>query len=92
MWFVSCSLNCVDWFLLPPASDSVISEVSKAAKGRFIGDPSYVYEHSEVVRRGEGDEAQEEEIVVSVIKQIKSKGEALRVRVRTKGKTRMNEG
>lgn len=36
----------MDWFLLPSATDSMIEEVSKAAKGRFTGDPSYVYEHS----------------------------------------------
>lgn len=76
MWFVVCSFNCMDWFLLPPASDSVISEVSKAAKGRFIGDPSFVYKHTEVLRRGESDEAQVDEIVVSVINQDKSKGES----------------
>jgi len=49
----------MDWFLLPPATDSMIEKVSKAAKGRFMGDPSYVYEqnvHS-------GDEAVEEAMV-----------------------------
>uniref|UniRef100_UPI0037E9A2D5 radial spoke head protein 9 homolog n=1 Tax=Semicossyphus pulcher TaxID=241346 RepID=UPI0037E9A2D5 len=50
------SFNCMNWFLLPPATDSMIEEVSKAAKGRFIGDPSYVYEHIEVCRQGERDE------------------------------------
>lgn len=45
----------MDWFLLPPATDSMIQEVCKTAKGRFIGDPSYVYEHVE------------DEVVVSMI-------------------------
>lgn len=66
----------MDWFLLPPASDSMINEVSKATKGRFIGDPSYVYEHLEIRRRGEGDDAEEEEIVVSVINHMKLKGQS----------------
>ncbi|XP_068564369.1 radial spoke head protein 9 homolog [Cebidichthys violaceus] len=34
------SFNCMDWFLLPSATDSMIEEVTKAAKGRLIGDPS----------------------------------------------------
>ncbi|KAM3602770.1 uncharacterized protein V6R79_010189 [Siganus canaliculatus] len=38
------SFNCMDWFLLPNATDSLIEQVSKAAKGCFQGDPSYVYE------------------------------------------------
>lgn len=57
----------MDWFLLPPATDSMIEEVSKAAKGRFMGDPSYVYEHLEIRRQGERDDAIEEEVVVSSI-------------------------
>ncbi|XP_018551686.1 LOW QUALITY PROTEIN: radial spoke head protein 9 homolog [Lates calcarifer] len=60
------SFNCMDWFLLPPATDSMIDEVSRAAKGRFTGDPSYVYEHLEIRRQGEGDEAEEEEVVTKV--------------------------
>lgn len=39
----------------------MIEEVSKAAKGRFMGDPSYVYEHLEIRREGE----REDEAVVS---------------------------
>ncbi|KAM7368040.1 hypothetical protein PAMP_014293 [Pampus punctatissimus] len=60
------SFNCMDWFLLPPATHSMIEDVSKAAKGRFIGDPSYVYEHLEIQRQGEEDEAVEEEVVTKV--------------------------
>ncbi|XP_051792619.1 radial spoke head protein 9 homolog [Acanthochromis polyacanthus] len=47
------SFNCMDWLLLPAATDSMISEVSKAARGRFIGDPSFVYERAEVNRKSE---------------------------------------
>ncbi|XP_041814670.1 radial spoke head protein 9 homolog [Chelmon rostratus] len=50
------SFNCMDWFLLPPATDSMVEEVSTAAKGHFIGDPSYVYERVEIRRQGEKDE------------------------------------
>ncbi|KAJ0026948.1 hypothetical protein NQD34_017948 [Periophthalmus magnuspinnatus] len=59
------SFNCMDWYLLPPATDSMIQEVFKAAKGRFMGDPSYVYEDVEIQRKGEGEEAIAEELVVS---------------------------
>lgn len=51
----------MDWFLLPPATDSMILDVSKAAQGRFIGDPSFVYEYLEIHRQGD----REEEAVVS---------------------------
>ena len=65
--FVIFSFNCMDWFLLPPATHTMIEEVSKAARGRFMGDPSYVYELIEIQRQGEGEEAVEEEVVVSMI-------------------------
>ncbi|KAM8831596.1 radial spoke head protein 9 homolog [Spinachia spinachia] len=42
------SFDCVDWFLLPSATESMIQEVSVVAKRRFVGDPSYVYEHVEM--------------------------------------------
>ncbi|KAM9339169.1 radial spoke head protein 9 homolog [Symphorus nematophorus] len=57
------SFNCMDWFQLPPATPSMIEEVSKAAKGRFTGDPSHVYEHVEILRQGDMDE---EEVVTKV--------------------------
>ncbi|XP_059213174.1 radial spoke head protein 9 homolog [Centropristis striata] len=60
------SFNCMDWFLVPPATDSMIEEVSKAAKGRFIGDPSYVYAQLQIRRQGEGDDAVEEEVEFKV--------------------------
>ena len=34
-------------------------------KGRFTGDASYEYEHTEIKRIGEGEDAQEEESTVS---------------------------
>ncbi|XP_028253025.1 radial spoke head protein 9 homolog [Parambassis ranga] len=52
------SFNCVDWFVLPTATDSMIEEVSKLGTGQFIGDPSFVYE---INKRAEGPEAVEEE-------------------------------
>ncbi|KAJ0060894.1 hypothetical protein NL108_001742, partial [Boleophthalmus pectinirostris] len=57
--------NCMDWNLLPPATDSMIQEVFKAAKGRFMGDPSYVYENVVIQKKGEGEEAEAEELKVS---------------------------
>ncbi|CAB1429317.1 unnamed protein product [Pleuronectes platessa] len=63
------SLNCVDWFLLPPATVPLIDQVSSAAKGRFTGDPSHVYEHRDIRRRGDGDE--EEEVVTKVNEEIR---------------------
>uniref|UniRef100_A0A3P8SC58 Radial spoke head protein 9 homolog n=1 Tax=Amphiprion percula TaxID=161767 RepID=A0A3P8SC58_AMPPE len=59
------SYNCMDWFLLPAATDSMASEVSKAARGRFIGDPSFVYECVEVNRKSE-DGAAEDGVVNKV--------------------------
>ncbi|CAJ1077151.1 LOW QUALITY PROTEIN: radial spoke head protein 9 homolog [Xyrichtys novacula] len=58
------SFNCMDWFLLPPATDSMMEEVSRAAGGFFTGDPSFVYEHVEIRQRADGDE--EEEVVTKV--------------------------
>uniref|UniRef100_A0A3Q3X484 Radial spoke head protein 9 homolog n=1 Tax=Mola mola TaxID=94237 RepID=A0A3Q3X484_MOLML len=50
------SFNCMDWFLLPPATGSMMAKVAKAAKGHFMGDPSYVYEHIEISRQGDREE------------------------------------
>lgn len=50
----------MDWFLLPPATESMIQDVSLSAKGRFMGDPSHVYEHVKPPRQGDP-----EEVVVS---------------------------
>ncbi|XP_061756745.1 radial spoke head protein 9 homolog isoform X2 [Nerophis ophidion] len=38
------SFNCIDWFLIPTTTTAMIEDVSKTAKGRFEGDPSFVYE------------------------------------------------
>ncbi|XP_036406510.1 radial spoke head protein 9 homolog [Megalops cyprinoides] len=60
------SLNCMDWQLLPPPTDTMLAEVSAAAKGRFTGDPSFEYERVETRRQGEGDEAMKEEFTMKV--------------------------
>ncbi|XP_077090902.1 radial spoke head protein 9 homolog [Siphateles boraxobius] len=60
------SLNCLDWHLLPQATESMTADVALAAQGRFTGDPSYVYEHTETRAEGEGDEATEVEVTVKV--------------------------
>lgn len=57
----------MDWHLLPPATDALAADVAVAAKGRFIGDPSHQYEHTETRRRGDGDDAAEGEVTVSQI-------------------------
>lgn len=46
----------MDWFLLPPATESMIQDVSLSAKGRFMGDPSHVYEHVKPPRHGDPEE------------------------------------
>uniref|UniRef100_A0A673NPK1 Radial spoke head protein 9 homolog n=1 Tax=Sinocyclocheilus rhinocerous TaxID=307959 RepID=A0A673NPK1_9TELE len=58
------SLNCMDWHLLPLATESMIADVALAAQGRFTGDPSH--EHTEMRIKGEGDDATEEEVTVKV--------------------------
>ncbi|XP_068088720.1 radial spoke head protein 9 homolog [Hyperolius riggenbachi] len=55
------SLNCMDWCLLPPATEAIIAE-AKVIKGRFIGDPSHEYEHTVRKKVGEGEAAYEEEV------------------------------
>lgn len=39
-------------------------------KGRFIGDPAHEYEHIEIQKIGEGEDATEEESTVSRLKFI----------------------
>ncbi|KAK3518177.1 hypothetical protein QTP70_033873 [Hemibagrus guttatus] len=60
------SFNCMDWHLLPHATEALTEEVALVAKGRFIGEPSHTYEHTEIRHRGEGDDAVEEEVMVKV--------------------------
>ncbi|XP_068610003.1 radial spoke head protein 9 homolog [Brachionichthys hirsutus] len=56
------SFNCVDWFLLPAVSGAAAEEVGKAAKGRFTGDPSHVYERQGEGERGERGEEEETKV------------------------------
>ncbi|KAK3093487.1 hypothetical protein FSP39_016321 [Pinctada imbricata] len=59
------SKDCVHWGLLPPATKAM-REQSKLAKGRFTGDPSYEFEHTEMKKTGEGDDAVEEEETINI--------------------------
>jgi len=59
------SLDCVAWGLLPEATQAMRDQCS-LVKGRFTGDPSYEYEHTEIKRIGEGEEAQEEENTITI--------------------------
>ena len=43
-----------------------MKQKAKLAKGRFTGDPSFEFEHVEVKKSGEGDEATEEEETVRI--------------------------
>ena len=62
MFYIS-SKDCVRWALLSPATD-LMKQQSKLCKGRFTGDPSYEFEHIEIKKVGEGEEATEEEETV----------------------------
>ncbi|XP_072912181.1 radial spoke head protein 9 homolog isoform X3 [Hemitrygon akajei] len=46
------SFNCMDWKLLPPATDEMIVR-SMLIKGRFMGDPSHEYEKTVVKKVNE---------------------------------------
>lgn len=65
LWTVPSSFNCVDWFLLPTVTDSMMEQVAKAARGYFTGDPSFVYE-AQTHTYTEADNAAED-AVVSII-------------------------
>ncbi|XP_047413370.1 radial spoke head protein 9 homolog isoform X4 [Sciurus carolinensis] len=58
-------LNCTDWSLLPPATEEMVAQIAMV-KGRFMGDPSHEYEHTELQKVNEGDKVFEEEVVVQV--------------------------
>ena len=58
------SLNCMEWSLLPPATEEMVTPTS-VVKGRFMGDPSHEYEHTELQKVNEGEKVFEEEVVVS---------------------------
>ncbi|ELT88698.1 hypothetical protein CAPTEDRAFT_118743 [Capitella teleta] len=59
------SKNLVNWGLLPPATPEM-KEKAKLAKGRFTGDPSFEFEHTEIKKIGEGEEQTEEEETVTI--------------------------
>ncbi|KAM5286371.1 radial spoke head protein 9 homolog isoform 3-T3 [Hipposideros larvatus] len=59
------SLNCMEWSLLPPATEEMTVQAA-VVKGRFMGDPSHEYEHTELQKVNEGDKVFEEEVVVQV--------------------------
>lgn len=66
-FFFFYSQDCVHWGLLPVVTESMRHNCS-FVKGRFTGDPSYEYEHTETkkVENQDGDRvdgAEEENIV-----------------------------
>ncbi|XP_059838731.1 radial spoke head protein 9 homolog isoform X2 [Hypanus sabinus] len=68
------SFNCMDWKLLPPATDEMIVR-SMLIKGRFMGDPSHEYEKTVVKKVNEEQtdqdiEVKEEERLTSTIELI----------------------
>ncbi|XP_021248390.1 radial spoke head protein 9 homolog isoform X2 [Numida meleagris] len=71
------SLNCVEWSLLPPATEEMV-ERAERLKGHFQGDPSFEYEYGEVNREDDerslddGKELtiKEENRLVATIEQI----------------------
>ncbi|XP_030051597.1 radial spoke head protein 9 homolog [Microcaecilia unicolor] len=56
------SLNCLDWSLLPPATENMILEASEVI-GRFIGDPSHEYEYASTRNKADEDKADEDDPV-----------------------------
>ncbi|XP_031203485.1 radial spoke head protein 9 homolog [Mastomys coucha] len=59
------SLNCTEWSLLPPATEEMAIQTS-VVSGRFMGDPSHEYEHTELQKVNEGEKAFDEEVVVQI--------------------------
>jgi len=59
------SKDCIQWGVLPPATKGT-RDTAKLAKGRFTGDPSHEFEHVEVRKIGEGEEATEEEETIQI--------------------------
>ncbi|KAL6037644.1 hypothetical protein STEG23_020025 [Scotinomys teguina] len=56
------SLNCIEWSLLPPATEEMIAQTA-VVNGRFMGDPSHEYEHTELQKVNEGEKVFDEEVV-----------------------------
>ncbi|XP_032626305.1 radial spoke head protein 9 homolog isoform X1 [Chelonoidis abingdonii] len=71
------SLNCVEWSLLPPATEEMITQTA-GLKGCFQGDPSYEYDPTEkkgeenerIYEEEDGPMIKEEIRLVSIIDQI----------------------
>ncbi|XP_024621868.1 radial spoke head protein 9 homolog [Neophocaena asiaeorientalis asiaeorientalis] len=62
---LGATLNCMEWSLLPPATEEMEMQTS-VVKGRFMGDPSHAYEHTELQKVNEGEKVFEEEVVVQI--------------------------
>ncbi|KAE8600135.1 hypothetical protein XENTR_v10013090 [Xenopus tropicalis] len=67
------SLNCVDWCLLPPATDAHIAQ-TQGIKGRFVGDPAHEYEYIVRNTAGGGDSALEEELTTHIKEEVRLTG------------------
>ncbi|NXS43769.1 RSPH9 protein, partial [Balaeniceps rex] len=67
------SLNCVEWSLLPPATEEMVAQAEQL-KGRFLGDPSFEYEYTEInaedAEDGKEPVIKEESRLVATIEQI----------------------
>ncbi|NWV85376.1 RSPH9 protein, partial [Dasyornis broadbenti] len=71
------SLNCLDWSLLTPATEEMLALVEQL-KGRFQGDPSFVYELGEInaeaaarlIEGGKEPVIKEEARLIATIEQI----------------------
>jgi len=64
------SKDCAQWGLLPPATEEM-KEKAHLAKGRFTGDPSFEFEHTEIKKVGEGDEQTDEEEMIAIKEEIR---------------------
>lgn len=54
----------MEWSLLPPATEDMAAQMA-VVKGRFMGDPSHEYEHTEFQKTtAEGEKTFEEDVVV----------------------------
>ncbi|XP_057607800.1 radial spoke head protein 9 homolog isoform X1 [Chionomys nivalis] len=59
------SLNCTEWSLLPPATEEMATQTA-VVSGRFMGDPSHEYEHTELQKVTEAEKVFDEEVVVQI--------------------------
>ncbi|KAM5263486.1 radial spoke head protein 9 homolog isoform 2-T2 [Ctenodactylus gundi] len=57
------SMNCMEWSLLPPATEEMMVQTA-VVKGRFMGDPSHEYEHTEIQKVKDGDKTFDDEVVI----------------------------